>query len=121
MNMATYSEIYEFIIEKYHPVTYYRVTYNDIGIYDAFRNEVSNTVWKNFLNSENVKWLPKPPSYAQNNRSYFTERGYTEFQNRTLPEIIKYLDVCKIKVAKYQSIGNIIYRDKYQVVVDTLY
>lgn len=55
--------------------SYYRVTYLGKGIYNELKNNVSKEIWQSFLSSPKINWLQKPPSYAENNKSYFTEKG----------------------------------------------
>ena len=96
---------------------YYRITYEGNGIYDALKNKINDIeIWKTILSSNNINWLPKPPSYSFNNKSYFTELGYNTFNEKTLPIIIKYLDKEKIKIETYNNANNIVYSDIYQVV-----
>lgn len=98
---------------------YYRVTYDGIGIYDAVKNSVDQQTWINLLNDDAIKWLPKPPSYAINNRSYFTKKGYDIFVKRTLPLLKEYIDPKKIQTSTNVDIGNaLVYSDDYQVVVE---
>lgn len=97
---------------------YYRITYNDEGIYNVLKKKVSISTWNELLNSANFKWLPKPPSYASNNRSYFTKKGYETFINKTLHLIINYLDKDNIKITEYFNITNIIYEDEYQIITN---
>ena len=107
-------------VEKYlskEEMKYYRITYNNDGIYNAFKNCVEPNVWKSFLNDKkNCQWLPKPPSYTNKNKSYFTDKGFNKFMKTTYNVFKKYMDVDKIKIEKISNIGNIIYKDKYQVV-----
>ena len=99
---------------------YYRVEYEGIGIYEAFKKNVSGDIWLNFKNSEACNWLPQPTCYGPANRSYFTKLGYNTFKSKTLPYMIKYLDKNKIKVNKIKAdfTQHIIYQDKYQIVTD---
>ncbi len=99
-------------------MSFYRVTYNNKGIYNELKKMVGKDVWLELLNKQEFTWLPKPPSYASNNRSYFTEKGYEYFRDKTLPIINKYLDKDLIKIKVYMEVNNIIYKDEYQVVVD---
>ena len=99
---------------------FYRVTYNGIGIYEALRNNVTKEEWMNILQSDKITWLPKPPKYASNNRSYFTEKGYKTFKQKTLPLLSKYLDKKNIKMEKVDLNNEIIYEDDYQIVIKTL-
>lgn len=97
---------------------FYRVTYNDEGIYNALKKTVSIDVWKEILSSKQINWLPKPPYYNSENKSYFTEKGYEKFENDTLPLVCKYLKKENIKVTIYKDIvGDILYKDDYQIVV----
>ena len=59
---------------------YYRVTYKNIGIYEALKNEISFNIWKKLINSDKFTWLPKPPQYYFNYCSYFTEKGFFKFK-----------------------------------------
>lgn len=111
------------VLEDYFDETgrsskFIRVTYDGEGIYQAFKESVSFDVWKSFKNSNAANWLPLPPSYEGNYRSYFTTTGYKMFMKRTYPVMIEYLDKSKIKVEEvYLQQSNIIYEDKFQVVI----
>lgn len=111
------------VLEDYFDETgrsskFIRITYDGEGIYQAFKESVSFDVWKSFKNSNAVNWLPSPPSYEDNYRSYFTTTGYKMFMKRTYPVMIKYLDKGKIKIEEvYLQQSNIIYEDKFQVVI----
>ena len=96
----------------------YRITYNGEGIYNALKKHVDKDIWMQILSSNHITWLPKPPSYASNNKSYFTQKGYIKFNEETLPLICNYLDKNKINIEEFNKIENIIYSDKYQVVID---
>ena len=99
---------------------YFRITYNNIGIYEAFKQNTPWDVWINFKKSKECNWLPLPPKYEDGYYSYFTYEGYKKFMKLTYPEMIKYLDKYKIKVEKLNIDKNaIIYSDKYQVVVNS--
>lgn len=77
-------------------------------------------IWKNLLNDSRINWLPKPPEYSSKNISYFTQKGYELFCEKTLPIINEYLDNEKIKIESYHKICNtILYFDEYQVVIET--
>lgn len=95
---------------------YYRVTYDGKGIYNELKNNVGIDTWKKLLSLSELTWLPKPPSYAENNKSYFTEKGYKKFTENVLPIIKEYLSVDKITITSYSEVENIIYEDEYQVV-----
>ena len=111
------------VLEDYFDETgrsskFIRITYDGEGIYQAFKENVSFGVWKSFKNSNAANWLPLPPSYEGNYRSYFTTMGYKMFMKRTYPVMIKYLDKGKIKIEEvYLQQSNIIYEDKFQVVI----
>ena len=111
------------VLEDYFDETgrsskFIRITYDGEGIYQAFKENVPFGVWKSFKNSNAANWLPLPPSYEGNYRSYFTTTGYKMFMKRTYPVMIKYLDKGKIKIEEvYLQQSNIIYEDKFQVVI----
>jgi len=107
----------EMMIATENSSVYYRVTYNNEGIYNALKRNVSMNTWKELLNSNAMKWLPKPPSYQNNNRSFFTKEGFKIFEKETLPIMRRYLNSKGIKIEKVIISNNdILYRDKYQVV-----
>ena len=99
---------------------YIRITYNGNGIYQEFKENVSFNIWKEFKNSNATKWLPIPPAYEGNYKSYFTIKGYKMFMKETYPFIIKYLDKNKIKVEEihFNDSPNVVYEDEFQIVVD---
>ena len=99
---------------------FYRITYNNIGIYQALKNNITFDQWKQLLKNDSVfKWLPKPPKYTNHYYSYFTLEGYILFKMKVLPVCEQYLDKSQIKVEKFEGLeGRVVYRDMYQVVVD---
>lgn len=99
--------------------TYYRYTYNGIGIYEALKQNVDFEVWRDILHDDNISWLPKPPDYLYGFNSYFTEFGNTIFKEKTLPLCKKYLKSSLIKMEKVTNIEDfrIIYKDLYQIVI----
>ena len=96
---------------------YYRITYEGEGIYNVLKKKVTKEEWLNLLSSEKINWLPKPPSYDFNNKSFFTQKGYDKFNDFVLPLICNYLEKEKIKIEKISSLNDIIYEDEYQVVI----
>ena len=94
----------------------YRVTYNDKGIYNELKRIVGKDTWLSLLSLKAFTWLPKPPSYSIENRSYFTKKGFEKFTKETLPIMYKYLDRKKIKIETFNNIQNIMYEDEYQVI-----
>lgn len=101
---------------------YYRITYNNQGIYQAFRKKVSFEDWKKILKSDKINWLPKPPDYAKGFNSYFTQTGYKKFEQLVLPIFKKILNEKQIKVERISSLsGKIKYQDQYQVVIQKKY
>ena len=104
---------------------YWRVSYKDIGIYEAFKNCLCQMnkidIWNKLKNSDIFTWLPLPNTYSKNNRSFFTEIGYKEFIEKTLPVMKQYLDndsiVIKCFEFDYQNL-KIIYEDEYQIVIE---
>ena len=96
----------------------YRVTYNNEGIYNELKKVVGRDIWLHLLSLKEINWLPKPPTYANENKSYFTQKGFDRFKEETLPLICKYLDKDNIKIETFEKVDNIIYFDEYQVVID---
>lgn len=94
----------------------YRVTYNKEGVYNELKKTVSKDIWIYLLSLKEFAWLPKPPTYVQGYKSYFTQKGYERFKKDTLPIINNYLDKSNIKVETFEDVDNIIYSDKYQIV-----
>lgn len=109
--------IIENVIEESVNKTYYRFTYDGEGIYEALKKKVRLNTWKSLLTNQAINWLPKPPSYFSGYTSYFTEKGYNIFTDKTLPFIKKYLSSDKIEVKVYteNKIGYVCYSDEYQV------
>ena len=101
----------------------YRYTYDDEGIYEAFKKNAPSEVWDEFLNSKAANWLSKPDKYPKGYTSYFTYDGKCKFDKNTLPIMSKYLDKDKIELTKVDSSTYLrthepVYSDKYQVIVD---
>ena len=104
----------------------YRVTYDNEGIYQYVRKHCGIDGWKKFLSNKCNEWLPKPPSYAKDNISYFTKDGYTKFNSDVLPIMGDYINkygdkkwnISNVKVTKHNipDDKNISYKDKYQIV-----
>ena len=103
----------------------YRLTYNGIGIYEALKKEMFNKThtpdaWIEFKNSPECNWLPLPPTYGNNNASYFTEAGYNKFMELTMPIVNEYISAEDIKTEVSKVPANaIVYEDEYQFVIDT--
>lgn len=100
-------------------VKVWRVTYNGVGIYEAYKLAVSKDKWIKFKKSSASKWLPLPPKYGIEYRSYFTYEGLQKFNKLTLPVISKVLDSNQIVIEEIPSLPQacVVYRDEYQVVV----
>ncbi len=99
----------------------YRVTYNNQGIYNELKKVVGKDIWLYLLSLKEINWLPKPPTYATENRSYFTQKGFERFKKETLPILYQYLDEKNIKIEtfeKVEKVENIIYSDEYQIVTE---
>lgn len=106
---------------------YYRITYDNIGIYEALKTKLWNSSkkskeeWEKFKYSSSVNWLKTPPTYGSNNYSFFTKLGFSLFMKYTYPLIIKYLDEDKINIEKYSldiKQINLIYSDEHQIVIE---
>ena len=104
--------------------TYYRITYQNKGIYDAYKEAVDKQTFAQFLNSSDAKWLPKPKvhgEYKSSYESYFTEIGYEKFLKTVYPRIIPVFGKSNIKIEEFEDIPykyELVYDDKYQVVID---
>ena len=100
---------------------FYRLTYNGKGIYSALK-EASGMSWKRLLKDPDITWLPKPPEYKGDYRSYFTEHGYHMYRIKTSKIMDQYLDKKHIKVTEYSNLrAYVAYKDKYQIVVSKDY
>lgn len=105
----------------------YRVTYNGIGIYEAFKSELwkvdnSPSLWNELKITKNFTWLDKPDLYESDYRSYFTEKGIYNFKNLSLPIMLKYLDNDLITIQKIAKDENskIVYKDENQIIIKTV-
>lgn len=104
---------------------YYRVSYNSVGIYEALKNWLWKTnqseTWNKLKNSEEFNWLRLPNIYTDKCLSYFTNKGFDIFNERTLPIIKKYLNEEEIIIdcleLDYSNL-NIIYEDEHQIVIE---
>ncbi len=105
---------------------YWRIEYNNIGIYEAFKMALWNKSknpkeeWIKLKNSSVFNWLPVPTNKYENCKSFFSEQGYDSFIKYTYPKFIKYLDKNKIIIKKYklENIDDkIVYQDLYQIVI----
>lgn len=109
--------ILEEVIEESVSKIYYRFAYNNEGIYEALKRKVGLNTWKSLLSNPAINWLPKPASYFTGYASYFTQKGYDIFTEKTLPIMEKYLSKNNIKLEVFneKDIGYICYSDEYQV------
>lgn len=98
---------------------YFRFTYHGGGIYEELKQHVSPNVWIRLLSSSNFKWLPKPDYYSDTCTSWFTKEGKDQFIKKVLPICEKYLGD-EVEYAKVKDLKNIVYKDKYQVIVDPI-
>lgn len=94
---------------------YFRVTYDGIGIYEAMKQHMSAEQWKKLLKSDKFTWLPKPKEYPSDCKSYFTKYGMDKFNELVMPVATGCLGN-NIKVEKFSDVGDIVYRDQYQVI-----
>lgn len=119
---ASNEEHYTSLLNLYIPShkgveEFYRVLYNGIGVYEAIKQSVSLIIWQSLLRSPKFTWLPKPPSYPEPCRSYFTEEGYMRFCISVLP-IIASLGINTNDLVTLISVRlkDVVYSDPYQVV-----
>ena len=97
----------------------YRVTHNGIGIYEAMRQHMSLDKWRDFLKSDNATWLPKPDKYPDGYTSYFTKEGIDKFNELVYPIACGVLgDNIKYEEFDQDDIGNIVYKDNYQIIAE---
>lgn len=97
----------------------YRVTHNGIGIYEAMRQHMSLDQWKDFLKSDNATWLPKPDKYPDGYTSYFTKEGIDKFNELVYPIACGILgDNIKYEEFDQDDIGDIVYKDNYQIIAE---
>ena len=126
-DLADILQYYDIMTEskKNDETTYWRITYNGIGIYEQLKREMykinnDSSEWNKFKQSKSCNWLPLPPSYCDGNYSYFTKLGYDKFMKDTYPIIIEYLDKDNINIEQcHINTASIIYEDKYQIVIDS--
>ena len=126
-DLADILQYYDIMTEskKNDETTYWRITYNGIGIYEQLKREMykinnDSSEWIKFKQSKSCNWLPLPPSYCDGNYSYFTKSGYDKFMKDTYPIIIEYLDKDNINIEQcHINTASIIYEDKYQIVIDS--
>ena len=89
----------------------YRVTYENTGIYDAFKQTVTQEVWNYF--SKNINWLAEPPRYRDTYKSYFTEAGFRRFEDSILPFMLNWLDKDKVVITVFD-----LYEDGWQMIMN---
>ena len=93
------------------------------GIYEALKaemyqkNGLTPAPWREFLDSDACKWLPKPPKYNDNNESWFTEEGNEKFKELTLPIVKEYIKNIKMETKDIPN-ERIVYSDEYQFITD---
>ena len=93
------------------------------GIYEALKSEMyqknglTPAPWREFLDSDAAKWLPKPPKYDKDNESWFTEEGNEKFKELTLPIVKEYIKNIKVETKDIPN-ERIVYLDEYQFITD---
>lgn len=107
----------EDVIEEYHRDEYYRYDYKGIGIYEALKMSMLLDEWKSLLSSKAFTWLPKPSEYPRDGVSYFTLDGRDMFIKKVLPICKKYINEDDITLTKIKNPINIVYKDKYQIIL----
>ena len=100
---------------------YSHVEYEGVGVYEALKRAISLEEWKCILQSEDISWLPKPPGYDYRCKSYFTMKGYKQFQQKVMPMMKNYLDKSKIIEQYVEELeeNRIVYSDEFQVIIRT--
>lgn len=102
----------------------YRFTLQDknVGIYEELKRIMYNKTnspetWEAFKKSPACSWLPSPPSYGENNKSYFTKLGYDKFMSDTWPVLTKYINDDTIDCEEVDiPVTQIVYQDDYQFI-----
>jgi len=102
----------------------YRFTLQDknVGIYEELKRIMYNETnspdtWEAFKKSPACSWLPSPPSYGENNKSYFTKLGYDKFMSDTWPVLTKYINDDTIDCEEVDiPVSEIVYQDDYQFI-----
>ena len=107
---------------------YYRITCNDIDIYEYLKKYLCDNISNNnettnkIINFNKINWLKKPTIYngkANEYYSYLNINGYNFFLKKTFPLITKWIDKSTIKIENVKIDENkIVYRDKYQIIVE---
>ncbi len=97
------------------------VEYEGVGVYEALKRAISLEEWKCILQSEDISWLPKPPGYDYRCKSYFTMKGYRQFQQKVMPIMKNHLDESKIIEQYVEELeeNRIVYSDEFQVIIRT--
>jgi hypothetical protein len=74
---------------------------------------------KEFTHKANtaLRWLPKPPLHYGDHKSYFTAAGNEKFVQQCLLLFEAHIPAILVTRFSEQEVGEIVYRDKYQVVV----
>lgn len=100
---------------------YSHVEYEGVGVYEALKRSMSLEEWKCVLQSEDISWLPKPPGYDYRCKSYFTMKGYKQFQQKVMPMMKNHLDESKIIEQYVEELeeNRIVYSDEFQVIIRT--
>lgn len=100
---------------------YSHVEYEGTGIYEALKRSMSLEEWKSVLQNEDITWLPKPPGYDYRCKSYFTMKGYKQFQQKVMPIVKNYLDESKISEQYIEELdkSRIVYTDEFQTIIRT--
>ena len=100
----------------------YRYTSNGEGVFTIGKRILPAELADEALQARS--WLPKPDLPAGNKyRFYMTEMGKEKYEQTLLLVHKKYLTDIKVETMSYEavnSLGDIIYKDEWQVVVKIL-
>ena len=94
----------------------YRFTTNGEGVFSAGKRLLPDELIDEVV--ERKKWLIKPKLKEGDYRFYLTEEGKDMYKKTLLLSHKKYLPNIKLEKITYSNLENIIYEDKYQVVVE---
>ena len=99
-------------------MSWYRVTVNNIGIYEAVDRDCSRDDIRR-QNKPDGSWLPKVGSQYPGAISYWTEFGWKIYNESGLFDWHKSVAAGEVSVERLEEKPvNVLYEDAYQVIVD---
>lgn len=92
----------------------YRYISNGEGVWSIGKRLLPENLVEEVLEAK--KWMPKPELPPGDYRFYLTEEGKEMYEKTLLPVHKKYLTNIECIEADSDSIGEIVYSDKWQIV-----